>query len=178
MVALLTSDPIYRLPHAPSARGASNARRSRPRHLHAVSTPGVVSPGTDAGLDLSAVSFADVEADAIERHGRLAVPATELLAFALVVVVSVLLVASFRSVQGPPAISDWKSVVPTAETAPVSADELIIAVQPGDTLWGIAGAIAPDLDRREVVQRLADRNGGSAIWAGQDLIVPASVANL
>ncbi len=171
MVALLTSDPIYRLPHAPSARAASNARRSRPRHLHAVSTPGVVSPGTDAGL-------APEELHEHAQERTVVLPAAEVIAFATIVVVAVLLVVSFRSVQGPPAVADWNSLVTVSATAPAAADELIIAVQPGDTLWGIAGVIAPDLDRREVVQRLADRNGSSAIWAGQDLIIPASMANM
>jgi len=98
--------------------------------------------------------------------------------FLAVVLVAVLLVVSFRTVQGPPANTTWTSLTTVSASAPAAADELVIAVQPGDTLWGIAGTIAPNLDRREVVQRLAERNGGSAIWAGQDLIVPAAVANL
>ena len=174
MVALLTSDSIYRLPQTRSVQGESNARRSRPRHLHAVSTPGAVSPGTDAG---------PLAADPLVGHEAISVRAPsvatgELVAFLAVVSVAVLLVVSFRSVQGPPADASWSSLATVTASAPASADETIIAVQPGDTLWGIAGAIAPGLDRREVVQRLAERNGGSAIWAGQDMIVHVWVANL
>ncbi len=172
MVALLTSDPVYRLPHTP---GAVIARRSRPRHLHAVFTPSAVPPGTDAGQ--SERRDAMVAPRALE--GRVfAIPTAELLAFFMVLGVAILLVVSFRTVQGPPADTTWKSLATVSASAPASAGEIVIAVQPGDTLWGIAGVIAPELDRREVVQRLVDRNGGSAIWAGQDLIVPASVANL
>lgn len=44
-------------------------------------------------------------------------------------------------------------------------------VQPGDTLWSIAGELQPDQDRRATVDRLAARNGGAAIHAGQRLVV-------
>jgi hypothetical protein len=42
-------------------------------------------------------------------------------------------------------------------------------VQPGDTLWSIAAAIAPDSDPRPVVDALRDANGGPDIQVGQRL---------
>ncbi|MQA32598.1 LysM peptidoglycan-binding domain-containing protein [Modestobacter roseus] len=33
-----------------------------------------------------------------------------------------------------------------------------VVVQPGDTLWSIAGEVAPDEDRRAVVDALLERN--------------------
>ncbi|CAN5362671.1 hypothetical protein BH20ACT24_BH20ACT24_23390 [soil metagenome] len=49
-------------------------------------------------------------------------------------------------------------------------------VQPGETLWEIAGAIAgPEEDPRPVVYRLVEVNqlGGGALMAGQRLRLPA-----
>lgn len=49
-------------------------------------------------------------------------------------------------------------------------------VTPGETLWSIAGSVAqPGEDLRDVVDRLEVLNGlsGSAIQAGQELLVPA-----
>lgn len=42
-------------------------------------------------------------------------------------------------------------------------------VQPGDTLWSIAAAIAPDSDPRPVVDALRAANGGPDIQVGQPL---------
>ncbi len=68
------------------------------------------------------------------------------------------------------------SIDVTADAAPAStvrADDRpspsTYIVQPGDTLWTIAGAIAPHTDRRATVDRLAQRNGGPSIEAGQRL---------
>lgn len=49
-------------------------------------------------------------------------------------------------------------------------------VERGDTLWSIAGELAPGADRRHVVALLADANGGTTVVPGQDLVVPAGVA--
>jgi hypothetical protein len=45
-------------------------------------------------------------------------------------------------------------------------------VQPGDTLWTIAGAVAPDTDLRITVDRLIALNGASPIIPGQEQVVP------
>lgn len=59
---------------------------------------------------------------------------------------------------------------------PVGADRSGLAtevyvVQPGDTLWSIAAQLDNDGDVRDTVDRLADRNGGSALAAGQRLVL-------
>ncbi len=45
-------------------------------------------------------------------------------------------------------------------------------VQPGDTLWSVAARLDRGGDLRDTVQALAKANGGSAITAGQRLVVP------
>lgn len=49
--------------------------------------------------------------------------------------------------------------------------QTIVVVQPGDTLWSIAGELDPDGDLRATVDRLADRNGGPSLTVGQRLVV-------
>lgn len=66
--------------------------------------------------------------------------------------------------------------------APAGAADSPVAssyeVAPGDTLWSIAGSLDLDADRRQVVDLLADANGGSVIRPGQRLVIPASVTAL
>jgi Tfp pilus assembly protein FimV len=46
-------------------------------------------------------------------------------------------------------------------------------VQPGDTLWAIAGRVAPDRDPREVVDRIVrDNHLHGSLQAGAQLQVP------
>ncbi|GAB3683822.1 LysM peptidoglycan-binding domain-containing protein [Angustibacter aerolatus] len=49
-----------------------------------------------------------------------------------------------------------------------------VTVQPGETLWAIAGTVAPHVDRRDTVQQIAELNalGDSGLQAGQRLAVP------
>lgn len=47
-----------------------------------------------------------------------------------------------------------------------------VVVQPGDTLWSIAAAVAPDVDVRITVDRLVALNGSSSLAAGQVLAIP------
>jgi Tfp pilus assembly protein FimV len=44
-------------------------------------------------------------------------------------------------------------------------------VKPGDTLWSIAAAIAPDSDPRPVVDALREQNGGPDLQAGERLTI-------
>ncbi len=50
-----------------------------------------------------------------------------------------------------------------------------VTVQSGQTLWQIAGAVAPGEDRRDTVARIIDMNelDGARIARGQRLAVPA-----
>ena len=47
----------------------------------------------------------------------------------------------------------------------------VYVVQPGDTLWDIARALAPDGDPRALVHQLADAAGGAALDPGQQIII-------
>ena len=49
---------------------------------------------------------------------------------------------------------------------------LVYVVQPGDTLWTIAEAVAPGTDRREAVGQLTDAAGGTELVPGQRLELP------
>jgi nucleoid-associated protein YgaU len=49
-----------------------------------------------------------------------------------------------------------------------------VVVQPGDTLWSIAGSLGGDDDVRAVVDEIQELNGleGSALVPGQVLVLP------
>jgi Tfp pilus assembly protein FimV len=50
-----------------------------------------------------------------------------------------------------------------------------VVVRPGQTLWDIAGRIAPDRDPRQVIADIEDLNGLSdpgSLAAGQSLYIP------
>jgi hypothetical protein len=71
----------------------------------------------------------------------------------------------------PMAVAGASSPTPAAASsaAGVAATRL---VQPGDTLWTIASAIAPDVDVRITVERLAELNGRAPLVVGQELVLP------
>lgn len=48
-----------------------------------------------------------------------------------------------------------------------------VVVRPGDTLWSIAEAVAPDVDVRITVDRLVELNGGQPLVVGQRLTLPS-----
>jgi len=52
-------------------------------------------------------------------------------------------------------------------------EPIVYVVQPGDTLWSIAGSINPDgRDLRATVDRLVDAAGGSVLQPGQRIVLP------
>jgi len=64
---------------------------------------------------------------------------------------------------------------PTSAAAARAAEvatPLTAVVQPGDTLWSIAAAIAPEVDVRITVDQLIALNGSSPIAVGQELGLP------
>lgn len=103
------------------------------------------------------------------RPTRPSVPATRLTARGRVVVVAVVLLAVL-------ALWAWWGN-PTAASSvrhhPVSHS---VVVQPGQTLWEIAGRIAPDRDPRRVIADIEDLNGltdPGGLVAGRSLFVPS-----
>lgn len=157
MVALLSSDPIDRLDTlAPPA-----APPHRARHLQLLPSP-------DAGTR--------PVPGALARSDRWAAR----LWVAAALVVALLAFAALRVVQQAPPAGSWAEAhrgIVEPEPVDPAVGESVRIVQVGETLWGIAGELAPGADRREVVQRLAERNGGSHLLAGQTLIIPAAVGN-
>lgn len=59
---------------------------------------------------------------------------------------------------------------PSAVAQPVR----YVTVQPGQSLWAIAGEVAPGADRRETVAQIRELNAlpGSGVQAGQQIAVP------
>jgi nucleoid-associated protein YgaU len=65
------------------------------------------------------------------------------------------------------------SAAGSAAAAPATRQ---VVVQPGQTLWAIAGEALPDLNSREAAHRIAALNGlepGAQIVPGQPLLLPA-----
>jgi len=94
----------------------------------------------------------------LTRRGRLVVRLLGGAGLLLVVAVGVL--------TGPSALAG-----PESERVPVAQR----VVLPGETLWGIAGEVAPGTDRRETVAQIMELNGLSSaeVTAGTRLSVPA-----
>jgi LysM domain len=62
-----------------------------------------------------------------------------------------------------------------AGTTPTHPASRVVVVQPGQTLWEIAGQVAPGTDRRDTIARIVDLNAlsGSVVSPGQRIAVPA-----
>lgn len=84
------------------------------------------------------------------------------LAVLLAVAAAALLVGS--------AVSALSPTVATEKSVPAT-----YVVQPGDTLWGIAQSFDLGGDVRDTIAQLSDANGGSAIMAGQRLVIPRTL---
>lgn len=70
------------------------------------------------------------------------------------------------------AVGNASAIASSDAAAAVSFDTFVVL--PGDTLWSIAGQIAPASDPREVVDSIIRLNllNGGAIFAGQELAIP------
>ncbi|WP_082483932.1 LysM peptidoglycan-binding domain-containing protein [Arthrobacter sp. Leaf141] len=97
----------------------------------------------------------------LTRRGRIVLVGIPLMLLAAVL----LSLAGFFT--SPAKASD--SVADLAPTPSVS-----VTVQPGDSLWAIAGYVAPDRDARDVIADIVQLNNltGGAVLPGQQLFVP------
>ncbi|MFW5898977.1 MAG: LysM peptidoglycan-binding domain-containing protein, partial [Jiangellaceae bacterium] len=60
---------------------------------------------------------------------------------------------------------------------PEPAETATVVIRPGDTLWGLAGDLAPGADRRVTVDQITELNGlpsAGEITPGDVLVVPAT----
>ena len=85
-------------------------------------------------------------------------------AFVLLVVVAILALAFV----GGRATADGSA---PGEIRPAA----VYVVRPGDTLWDLAVALAPDRDPRVVVAALERAAGGATVHPGQRIVLPASL---
>ena len=132
-------------------------------------SPSAVSPST---VSPSAVSRSAVSRSAIEPVApRPALSRAVYHRRRLGVLITIgLFVAVGLNVMSAPSSGASRSPLPAAGTE--AAAEYV--VQPGDTLWSIAGDLAPDADRRAAVDQLAAVNAGVDLQVGQRLVVPVS----
>ena len=96
------------------------------------------------------------------------------LSFALGAVAAVLLLALIvlRTMQAVPSAT---VSLDAPEVSPATGAEVVHVVAEGDTLWAIAGALAPGADPRPIVDHLVERNGSSSLQVGQRLVIPADL---
>ena len=68
----------------------------------------------------------------------------------------------------------WTGTVSLAGTEPQPVSVRYVSVAPGDTLWTIAGEVAPGQDRRDTVHRIIELNAlsGAELSVGQRVAVP------
>ncbi len=53
-----------------------------------------------------------------------------------------------------------------------AADAVVVIVQPGDTLWGIAQTLRPADDPRGLVDQLSELAGSTSLQPGQEIVIP------
>ncbi|HKA84615.1 MAG TPA: LysM domain-containing protein [Acidimicrobiales bacterium] len=76
-----------------------------------------------------------------------------------------------RALLGAAATVQPSSPQPVEAPARPPVDGQTYLVKPGDTLWSIAAAIAPDSDPRPVVDALREQNGGPDLQVGERLTI-------
>ena len=158
MVAILvpqpdetTGDPALGLP----AQERRRAARSHPRPVDLVG----VEP-------LGAQSLRRALPDRPTRIRR-----RRLVALLIAVALVGALATAGRALLGAAATIEPSSPQPVdAPARPPTVGQTYV-VKPGDTLWSIAAAIAPDSDPRPVVDALREQNGGPDLQAGERLTI-------
>ena len=104
-----------------------------------------------------------------ERESRRRSAATLVVA-ACMAVVALTGITALATGAAAPAVSPAAvpAASPAGATAPVGG---VWVVQPGDSLWSIAAAVAPGADLRPVVDELAQSTGGGSLQPGQRIPV-------
>ncbi len=70
-------------------------------------------------------------------------------------------------------VSLLRAASSSADGLAVSPEDAVVrVVQPGDTYWSIATSLDADHDVREVVDALAEANGGRSLQVGDRITVP------
>ncbi|MBO9626948.1 MAG: LysM peptidoglycan-binding domain-containing protein [Microbacterium sp.] len=71
------------------------------------------------------------------------------------------------------------SAAASGQGAGTTASFETVTVMPGDTLWSIAGEIAPSADPREVIGEISRLNmlEGGTLQIGEELAIPAQYSN-
>ena len=117
-------------------------------------------PAPRPPTDVPAVSVAlDRRRRAVYRRRR-----TTAVVFLFLLIAAILVLAFV----GGRATADGSS---SGEVRPAA----VYVVRPGDTLWDLALALAPDRDPRGVVAALERAAGGTTLQPGQRIVVPASL---
>lgn len=77
------------------------------------------------------------------------------------------------------AISGGSALASGADEAATTASFETMTVLPGDTLWSIAGTVAPTADPRDVIGEITRLNmlRGGELQIGQELAIPAEYTN-
>ena len=151
---------LVRPPLTPTSRGAG----SPARHLE-LYRPGPC-PASPRPERVGPASRGCRQSPAVYRRRRLLVAGLGLLAIAAVLVIAQLIQAGIGG--GPLATTGAAAgpgLVPAGTTSYV--------VRPGDTLWNIAAALEPGRDERPLVDQLARQLGGSSLYPGEQITLPA-----
>ncbi len=141
-------------------------------------------PSTGRPRNHSAAGVGTMAGSPVRRHRAPVRPATQVtlrrpvwpVRAALVGVVTLLamvglVVASGQDSGGAPLVTPAVSQAPVAGDGPAA----VHVVQPGDTLWSIAAAVAPGSDPRPIVDELARRSGGAGLQPGQRIAIDGLV---
>lgn len=160
MVAILLPQP-----DEPAREPGPATGRSAPLRRRATNTyPRPVDLATVEAIPLRSVPRALPDRPTRIRRRRLVALLMAVALFAAAATAGRALVGAAASVKpSSPQPVDARASSPPGET---------YVVRPGDTLWSIAAAIAPDSDPRPVVDALRDANGGRPeLQVGERLVV-------
>ncbi len=123
------------------------------------------TPARDLRASTAASPYAgaDIGTSGRQAHRRSVSPGA-------VIVVAIVVIAAVLGFGGDAAATG--TVQPASDTSEVQDAIEIYIVQPGDTLWAIAGSIAmPGEDVRPLVDSLQEASGDSNLEVGQRIII-------